>query len=158
MKIGINASFLRKQNTGIGQVTTNFIKKLAEFQISNFKFQNQDVEFILYLEEDVDLELPDNFKQNVFLPKYKRDDLIRKVWWEKCLLPKKIKEDKCDVFLSLYQSPTVLSEKVVRKHLMLVHDIIPKFFPNYLDNLRKKIYWKLTERAIRKADKIISVS
>ena len=165
MKIGINASFLRKQNTGIGQVTANFIKKLAEFQISNlayrqagFKFQNQEVEFILYLEEDVDLELPDNFKRNVFLPKYKRDDLIRKVWWEKCLLPKKIKEDKCDVFLSLYQCPTTLSKKAVSEHLMLVHDIIPKFFPNYLDNFRKKIYWKLTERAIRQADRIIVVS
>jgi hypothetical protein len=63
MKIGINASFLAKPMTGIGQVTFNFLKELKEFQtrllddgqVSNFKFQNevssfkfQDVRFVLY--------------------------------------------------------------------------------------------------------------
>jgi glycosyltransferase involved in cell wall biosynthesis len=41
---------------------------------------------------------------------------------------------------------------------MIVHDIIPKLFPEYLNNWRKKLYWKLTEKAIKKADKIIAVS
>jgi hypothetical protein len=31
MRIGINASFLRKPGTGIGQVTFNFLEKLKEF-------------------------------------------------------------------------------------------------------------------------------
>ena len=151
MKIGINASFLRKPQTGIGQVTLNFLKTLAKKGGTNH-------EFILYLEEDLpkDINLPNNFKVRVFLPAWKRDDLIRKIWWEKCLLPKKIKEDDCEVFLSLYQCPTVLGGKI--KHIMLVHDLIPKLFPEYLNNFRKKIYQKLTERAIKKADRIIAVS
>ena len=41
---------------------------------------------------------------------------------------------------------------------MIVHDIIPKLFPEYLNNSRKRLYWKLTEKAIKKADKIIAVS
>ena len=41
---------------------------------------------------------------------------------------------------------------------MLVHDIVPKLFPEYLDNWRKYYYQKLTEEAIKKADKILTVS
>lgn len=156
MKIGINASFLRKPQTGIGQVTSNFLKTLAK--ISGSARPGEAREFILYLEEDLpkDFSLSGNFSTSVFLPTWKRDDLIRKIWWEKYLLPKKAKEDGCEVFLSLYQCPTVLGKKI--KHLMVVHDLIPKLFPEYLNNFRKKIYQKLTENAIEKADRLIAVS
>ncbi|MCX6765897.1 MAG: glycosyltransferase family 1 protein [Candidatus Moranbacteria bacterium] len=156
MKIGINASFARKPNTGIGQVTINFLKKLIELTTHNSQLTT--LEFILYLEEDLpkEIKLPGNWEKRIFLPAYKRDDLVRKIWWEKFLLLKKVREDECDVFLSLYQSATLLPNMV--KHIMVVHDIIPKLFPEYLNNSRKRLYWKLTEKAIRKADKIIAVS
>lgn len=161
MKIGINASFARKPNTGIGQVTLNFLRKLSELSAkdefaSNGKVQTKDLEFILYLEEDINIKLPDNFQKRIFLPLWKRDDLIRKIWWEKYLLPKKVKEDNCDILLSLYHCPTILSNDV--KHIMVVHDIIPELFPGYLNNSRKRKYWKLTKKAIQKADKIMTVS
>jgi len=170
MKIGINASFVRKLNTGIRQVTLNALKALSNLQFTIHNLQSisndsifdekgtkEDLEFFLYLEEDLpkDFKLPKNFTKRIFLPLWKRDDLIRKIWWEKYLLPRKVKEDKCDVFLSLYQCPTVFNKI---KHIMIVHDIIPKLFPEYLNNSRKKLYWKLTEKAIKKADKIIAVS
>lgn len=191
MIIGINASFARKPNTGIGQVTINFLKKLIE----NHELRIMNHEFVLYLEEDLpeDIILPENpassagkFRKQVFLPLWKRDDLIRKIWWEKRLLPKKTKKDKCDVFLSLYQSATIFkkchserseesraniagdnnSESFIAatqddkraKHIMIVHDIIPELFPEYLNNSRKKRYWNLTKKAIQKADKIVAVS
>lgn len=177
-KIGINASFLRKQGTGIGQVSVNFLKKLIELEKSNPKIndqfpKNEEIEFVLYLEEDIDLQLPEDvaesivkFSKKVFLPKWKRDDLIRKIWWEMFSLPKEVKKDQCDVLFSLYQCPTVLRSmlrsklrnKRKLKHVMLVHDIIPKLFPQYLNNWRKKLYQVLSERAIRKADRIITVS
>ncbi|MDP1620674.1 MAG: glycosyltransferase family 1 protein [Candidatus Moranbacteria bacterium] len=158
MKIGINASFARKASSGIGQVTTNFLKKLA---VSNSKFQiskNEKLEFVLYLEEDLpeDIKLPENFEKRIFLPFWKRDDLVRKILWEKYYLPKKARRDGCDVFFSLYQCPTILPAGI--KHLMLVHDIVPKLFPEYLNNSRKKIYWSLTEKAIKRADKLLAVS
>ncbi len=150
MKIGINASFARKSNTGIGQVTLNFLKKLSE--------ENKEDEIFLYLEEDIPsgFGLPKNWKKRIFLPFWKRDDLIRKIWWEKYMLPQKAAEDGCDIFLSLYQSATILPDGI--KHLMIVHDIIPKIFPEYLNNSRKKYYWSLTEKAIKEADKIIAIS
>jgi len=154
MKIGINASFARKPDTGIGQVTLNFLRELSKFAVHSSQFK--DLEVILYLEEDIDLKLPDKFSKKVFLPIWKRDDLIRKIWWEKYLLPKKIKKDGCDIFLSLYHCPTVISKKI--KHIMVVHDIIPELFPEYLNNSRKKKYWNLTKKAILEADKIIAIS
>jgi glycosyltransferase involved in cell wall biosynthesis len=150
MKIGINASFIRKPNTGIGQVTVNFLNELIK--------QKSKHTYILYLEEDLpsSFVLSENFETRVFLPLWKRDDLIRKIWWERYLLPKKIMLDECDKFFSLYQSTTILPKTI--RHLMLVHDIIPRFFPEYLSNSRKKIYWELTEDAICEADKIIANS
>jgi glycosyltransferase involved in cell wall biosynthesis len=157
MRIGINASFARKPYSGIGQVTVSFLKKLIA-QESKSKKQKNSPEFILYLEEDLpkNFVLPENFQKKIILPIYRRDDLIRKIWWEKYLLPRRVKKDGCDVFFSLYQCPTILNSKI--EHIMLVHDIIPSLFPEYLDNARKKHYQKLTERAIAKTDKIITVS
>ncbi|MFC1644648.1 glycosyltransferase family 4 protein [Patescibacteria group bacterium] len=147
-KIGINASFLRKLNTGIGQVTRNALNDL--------KNRIEGDSFILYLEDKAGLSLPDNFEEKAFLPFWKRDDLIRKILWEKFSLPKKVTEDNCESFISLYQCPTILGKNI--KHTMVVHDIIPKLFPEYLNNWRKKLYWKLTEQAIKRADRIIAVS
>ncbi len=157
LKIGINASYLRKPNTGIGQVTINFLKEVGTGRDLSVQ---KDIEFVLYLEEDIsrDFEIPNNFTKKIFLPIYKRDDLIRKIWWEKFLLPRLVKKDGCDVFISLYQCPTSIQPYKEVKHIMIVHDIIPKLFSQYLDNFRKKLYWKLTEYGIKKADKIITVS
>lgn len=154
--IGINASFLRKQHTGIGQVTFNFLERLKELSISHPPFpHSEEVRFIVYLEEDMQLDLPENFSPKILLPKYRRDDLIRKMWWEKVMLPKAAKKDGCDLLLSLYQSATIVSSI---PHIMIVHDLIPKLFPVYLGNSRKRLYQNLIEKAIRKADRIIAVS
>lgn len=157
MRIGINATFSRKPDSGIGQVTMNFLRRLVEEEKRKTKNKNRH-EFILYLEQALPagFDLPDNFRQEVFLPFYRRDDLIRKIWWEKYLLPQKARRDKCDLFFSLYQCPTILSKDIW--HLMLVHDIIPTLFPGYLDNSRKRQYQRLTERGIARADHILAVS
>ncbi|MFC1608586.1 glycosyltransferase family 4 protein [Patescibacteria group bacterium] len=146
-KIGINASFIRKTGTGVGQVTINVLNEL--------KNQNREGDFILYLEDETDLDFLDGFEKKSFLPFWKRDDLIRKILWEMWLIPKKIKKDNCKRFISFYQCPTIIRGV---EHTMLVHDIIPKLFPEYLNNWRKKLYWKLTERAIKRADKIVAIS
>lgn len=163
MIIGINASFLRKIDSGTGQVTVNFLRQLI---LDEKKKKKKDRNrFILYLEEDFSLseigldkeEEQSFFQKRIFLPFYKRDDLVRKIWWEKWLLPKEVERDECQFFFSLYQSTTVFKNKKI-KHLMLVHDVIWKIFPQYLNNLRKKIYYSLVELAIFKADKILTIS
>lgn len=154
MKVGINASFLRKSSTGIGQVTTHFLNELFRLQKETKVLDG--IEFVLYLEEAIEIELPKNFYLNISKSIYKRDDLIRKILWEKYILPKEIKKDKCDAFLSMYQSPTIIKKTI--RHVMIVHDIIPKIFPTYLGNFRKKIYQKFIDLAIIKSDEIVTVS
>jgi glycosyltransferase involved in cell wall biosynthesis len=80
------------------------------------------------------------------------------MWWEKISLPRQVREDGCNIFLSPYQNSAVFHPYMNVKHLMVVHDIIPKIFPEYLDNARKELYWRLTERGIRRSDHIIAVS
>lgn len=163
MIIGINASFLRKIDSGTGQVTANFLRQLVKDEKAK-KEEDRD-HFILYLEEDfswseigLDEEADKKFFQKrIFLPWYQRDDLIRKIWWEKFLLPKRAQKDGCQVFFSLYQSATIFDSGKIQ-HLMLVHDVIWKIFPQYLENFRKKIYYLLVEMAIFKADKLLTVS
>jgi glycosyltransferase involved in cell wall biosynthesis len=149
MKIGINASFLRKLDTGIGQVTRGFIGEIV-------KRRSDKNEYFLYLEKDIDLKLPKNFQKRVFLPLWRRDDLIQKIWWEKFLLPRRVRKDGCDIFISLYQCPTFLPENI--RHKMLVHDLIPKIFPEYLNNWRKKFYFYLSNKAIRHVKEIFTIS
>lgn len=158
MKIGINASFLRKPDSGIGQVTLNFLRKLSELKDESDKLK--EIEFVLYLEEDADLDLPEGFEKKFFLPSfYRRDDLVRKIIWEKFLLPRQAKKDECDIFLSLYQSATIFTKnKQGIRHIMLVHDVVWKVFSQYLSNRRKKTYYGFVDRAIRCADEIITIS
>ena len=149
MRIGINASFLRKPGTGIGQVTVNFIQKLTESTINN-----QQSTFVLYTEEPIDMQLPDNFQVRSFLPFWKRDDLIRKVLWEKSVA-RQAQRDGCDAFISLYQSSTVVSGM---RHVMVVHDVIPRIFPEYQGNMRQRFHWRLVERALSHTDVLVAVS
>jgi len=151
MRIGMNASFLRKPGTGIGQVTLYFLKTLAQTDAG------REHEYFLYLEEDIDISfLPENFKKIVCLPFWKRDDIFRKWLWENKTLLERTKEDKIESFLSLYQSATVLSDTIL--HTMVVHDLVPRLFPEYRANFRQQFYWGAVEWAIKKCIRIVAVS
>ncbi|NTW30375.1 MAG: glycosyltransferase family 4 protein, partial [Candidatus Moranbacteria bacterium] len=94
MIIGIDASFLRKPGTGVGQVTEQVLRTLASMPEST-KHQ-----FVLYLEEYSDTSsFPGNFRKHVFLPVWKRDDIPRRYLWERMLATKAV-EDGCNVFIN----------------------------------------------------------
>lgn len=156
MNIGINASFLRKPYTGIGQVTTHVLHEIGRKVSKDRSMKNH--KFFVYCEDDCDIDLPKNFYKRSFLPRvYKRDDLFRKLLWEKYWLPRRARQDGCEMLLSLYQSATVIKYTDM-KHLMIVHDVIPHIFPEYLDNMRKKMYWQFVEKGMYSSNKIITVS
>ncbi len=149
MRIGINASFLRKPGTGIGQVTWYFLENLAQLP------EAKNHEFFLYTEEEVFFpKLGQNFTVKAVLPKWRRDDQIRKWLWEKQVLPKEVVADTCDIFLSLYQSASVMPIP----HVVLVHDLIPEIFPEYRRTFRQKFFWREVKRALHKARSYVAVS
>jgi glycosyltransferase involved in cell wall biosynthesis len=163
MKVGINASFLRKPGTGIGQVTQHVAAEFSRrFDNGEFPSDWKDAECIVYTEETPDIQwhLPSRMRIETLVPRWwRRDDLIRKIIWERWTLPKRAKRDGCDVLLSLYQSATEISARSGgMRHVMVAHDIIPTLFPEYGNNVRKRIYRRLIERAIRTADHVVTVS
>ncbi len=156
MNIGIDASFLRKPGSGIGAVTEQALRALS---------RNPEAarhRFILYLEEYADLSfLPGNFGKHVFLPRWNRDDVPRRILWER-MLPTKVAEDGCNAFISLSQSaatfPTVLPASDGIRHLMVVHDIVPVLFPQYRGRFTNAIHSRLIIQAIAQVDRILAVS
>ncbi len=156
MRIGINASFLRKPGTGIGQVTRNIIRELARMT-KQTSINDTRHTFFLYCEEMPELNflLPENFHIRVCLPFWKRDDLIRKMLWEKMIVNQAINDD-CEVFLSTYQSSSVFPRYI--QHSMIVHDIIPELFPLYRKTMRQKFSWHRVVRGIHQADNILAIS
>lgn len=152
--IGINASFLRKPYTGIGQVTTHFLRTLIREEGMNGVFAKYT--FILYLEEDIDWDLPENLEKRVVGCLWARDDLVRKTLWERVRLPLAARRDGCDAFISLYQCPTIFGRGM--EHVMVVHDMITRVISRYTNNWRKRLYREYTERAIKRATKIVAIS
>lgn len=156
MTIGIDASFLRKPGTGVGQVTEQVLRTLASMPEAAMH------QFVLYLEEYADISyLPGNFTKRVFLPKWERDDIPRRYLWERMLAAKAL-EDRCDAFVSLSQSATVFPEVSGGsdgvRHLMVVHDIVPTLFPAYRRKLTSRIHSGAVADAIGKAERILAVS
>jgi glycosyltransferase involved in cell wall biosynthesis len=156
MRIGINASFLRKPATGIGQVTLHFLEQLP-ILLTGLSAEERP-EIFLYTQEPAECVLDPSFQMRAFFPRWwKRDDIFREWLWEK-QVAHEAERDGCDVFLSLFQSATIFDRSSSVRHVMVVHDLIPRLFPSYLAKYSQKFHWQMTERGIRFADALIAVS
>jgi glycosyltransferase involved in cell wall biosynthesis len=151
MIIGIDAAFLAKPQTGIGGVTRALFSEWAESEAAKYHH------FRLFAPV-ASLRAPgDHFPLDThptFF--YSRDDLIRQFLYERYDLPRRATREGCGAFLSLAQSALVLSADI--PHVMIVHDIIPSLFPEYLPSWRRRAYQKQVEAGIGNATRIIAVS
>lgn len=155
MKIGINVSFLAKPMTGIGQVTKEFLKTLAEHP--DFKHH----QWYLYTDgvlapTEKPLALPANCTRREVRTWWPRQDIPHQYWFEKYSLPHALQADVLDVFLSLYQSATILPPGI--RHVMLVHDLIPKLFPEYLEKWSSQFHYRAVLTAIQQATLLLTPS
>jgi glycosyltransferase involved in cell wall biosynthesis len=118
----------------------------------------QEAQYFLYTEEPVPESFPEHFVLRSFLPKWwKRDDVIRKWLWER-QVAREAAEDGCDIFVSLYQASTGFDKLQKIEHVMVVHDIIPRFFPEYLRTWTRRLYFRAVERGIAGADRLVAIS
>jgi glycosyltransferase involved in cell wall biosynthesis len=150
MHIGINGLFLRKPGTGIGSVTQGFLRALAR--------HSEDHSYTIYVDDMSSLEqiVAPHIQYRYIRPWWQRDDLIRKLVWEYVQLPWAVESDFIKHFLSLYQSPSRFSKKI--QHTMVVHDVIPEIFPEYLGTGRQRLLWQFTRQAIVHAQNLVAVS
>lgn len=149
LRIGINALFLRKIDTGIGRVTKSLLYELA-------KIDDQNV-YILYTDSRIPLRLPANFRPKILSASfYRREDLIKQTFWERITIAREAEKDQLDIFFSPYNSATRFKSV---PHIVLLHDVIWKVLADtYLYNFRRKIYAQQTFEAVRAARSVLTVS
>ncbi len=151
MKIGVNANFFQKPSTGIGVVTIEFMRALA------VTAEGRAHEWIWYYEGDIPAgKWPDNWRFERVSTWWSRDDVPHRYLWERFSLPRAVSRDRCEVFFSLYQSATVLPDSI--HHVMLVHDLVPKRFPEYLRNARQRFHYRAIQSGIQSATRILTPS
>lgn len=149
IRIGINALFLRKADTGIGRVTKSLLVELVRFDKEN--------SYVLYTDKRADFRFPANFRVKILNSSfYRREDLVKQTFWERITLAREAEKDQLDVFFSPYNSATRF--KTI-PHLVLLHDVIWKVLSGtYLFNFRRKIYAQQTFEAVKAAKKVLTVS
>ncbi len=150
MKIGVNARFLAKPFTGIGQHTQNLFQNLAE--------QNPNDEFILVTAEDVSKKV--SFPKNVkvfFVPeKFPGTAGMKKTYWEQVQVPGFFKKMKVNLVHFPYPSnPWNGFNKPV---FVTVHDTIPWTQQEYRKSFLTRIYQDRCRDAVAKADHVFTVS
>lgn len=148
MRIGIDANYFRKPSTGIGVVTIEFMRALA------IAPEGRMHEWIWYYEGDAPTgEWPENWRFKKVSTWWSRDDVPHRYLWEHFSVPRAVVQDRCEVFFSLYQSATILPASV--RHVMLVHDLVPKRFPEYLQNVRQRFHYQAVLCGIRSATHLL---
>jgi glycosyltransferase involved in cell wall biosynthesis len=150
MRLGINASFLGKPHSGIGQVTRGFLEALFASL-----GEAPELEIILYTKASVDFPIPERVRIRPVASGWPRADIFETFLWERFTLSRAARKDRCEALLSLYQSATVVAGL---PHVMLVHDLVPEHFPLYQGNLRKRFYWQSVKRALHAATGLVAVS
>lgn len=143
MKIALNGGFLSKPATGIGVVSHAFLEIL-----STLPEASQHI-WIWYHEGKAPIGVYPSHIQFRSVPVWwLRDDLPHRYLYEHVHLPRMVERESPDVFFHLYQSATILPAN--RKQVMLVHDLIPERFPEYLPTFRQKLYYRAVKKAIHK--------
>ena len=149
LKIGINALFLRKVETGIGRVTKSLLEEITRMDKIN--------QYYLYTDSRIPFMFPANFRIKILSSTfYRREDLIKQTFWERITIAREAEKYKLNVFFSPYNAATRF--KTI-PHLVLLHDVIWKAMAStYLYNFRRRIYAQQTFEAARAAKKILTVS
>ncbi len=144
MRIGINALFLDRPETGSGQYTRNLLEALAKGDPTN--------EYLLF-----SLGLPPLMFEcqpptsNIQYP----ISNLAKLWFEQVSFPLACRREGIDLAHAPYfASPLFPTVPTV----VTVHDLIPLILPAYRGSLLVRLYTRLVAAAARRAEAIITVS
>jgi glycosyltransferase involved in cell wall biosynthesis len=156
MKIGVNAKFLTKPFTGIGQYTRNLFRELAK--------SDKGREYILVVPEKIDPAIAKEFPGNVefkIIPERKIGTQgMKKTWWEQISLPEYFEKEGVDVAFYPYPSNPWTKDwyKKGIKTILCIHDCIPWMRKSYARGFLSKLYHGRSKKAVALADEIFTVS
>ncbi|MFO0780290.1 MAG: glycosyltransferase family 1 protein [Candidatus Gracilibacteria bacterium] len=148
MKIGVNARFLTKPYTGIGQHTRQLFEAMARLE--------PNAQFLLVTPDAHDCPMPDNVKTVVLPERFPGTAGMKKTYWEQRQLPKFFQEQQVDLVHFPYPSnPWQGFSKPV---FVTVHDTFPWDSEAYRRSITTRLYQDSCRFAIKKADGIFTVS
>ena len=152
LKIGIDARLIGKQRTGDEAVFFGIAKSLAKIDRENeyFLFTDSiDRGDIKKIEERLGIAEKDNFKIVSIKAR-------NKFYWNFWALPRFLRKNPVDIYLTQYIVPFFVSEKI--KIITIVHDISFNFFSKFIKFSDLFFLKILIPLSLRRADKILGVS
>ncbi|MGA9351067.1 MAG: glycosyltransferase family 1 protein [Anaerolineae bacterium] len=153
MRIGINALFLERPETGSGQYTRHLLEALAKVDPTN--------EYLLFSPGPAptvsESQLPTSNLQspisNLRLPTCNLGENLSKLWFEQISFPHACR--RLDLaHVPYFASPLFPTVPTV----VTVHDLIPLILPAYRGSPLVRLYTRLVAAAARRAEAIITVS
>ncbi len=152
MHIGINGWFLSKQYTGIGQYSANLVRSLAQLATDKHTLT-------VFLNSDCPA---DNMPESEYvdyhaIDKRKFANDIADILLFEYLVRKKALEMKLDILHTPYLCTSLLHGNSY-KHVVTVHDVIPKIFTSYRGSFLRHQFMAHNEKHIGNADLIIADS
>lgn len=152
MRIGIDIRLIGKNRTGDEIVFFNLVKNIAKIDNSN--------KYLLFTDtcnkakiEEIASRLGIKNKKNFEIVSLETGN---KFMWNFWILPKYLRKNTVDVYLTQYITPFFVSRKT--KIITIIHDISFNFFPQFIRKTDLFFLKILIPLSIRRADKILGVS
>lgn len=152
MKIGIDIRNIGKKRTGDEVVFLNLVKNLALIDSKNDYQLFTDIvslETLDKIKKDLGIENKDNF---AIIPLETKN----KFTWNFWTLPKYLRKNPLDVYLTQYITPFFVPRKI--RIATIVHDVSFCAYPEHIKKSDLFFLKVLIPLSLRRADKIIAVS
>ena len=150
MKIAIDATLLRKENTGTGFYIINLVNGLLETS------DDKDSFYIIVDKELAGIFFDFKGRKNFYILDKKFKNRIQRVLWQFFVLPFELKKKNINILHSPnYVTPLI---KLGLKIVVTIHDLTFFIFPEKF-TITKRLFFKFfIPMFIKKADKVIAVS
>ncbi len=144
-RIGVDASLLSEQVTGIGRYTHEILSRLV----------SSEHEWFLYSHRP--LVVGDWKFHNVHLRTGNIPKRFLRMLWVQSVMPYQARRDRLDLFWSpAHRLPSLLSTRIAR--VVTIHDLVWKHAPETMRPVSRWLDATLMPEAVRLADRIITVS
>lgn len=155
MRIGINALFLQKPATGMGQHLLHLLQGLDSLdeRDQHYTLLAPRVRRAYTVRAP---QLSDRFREVEVVTRLARlGENVEQVWWEQCGIVLAGSREKVDLLHSPYWSNPLWSPWPT---VVTVHDVIQFVLPEYAWRKISRMYFGLVSAGARRADAIITVS
>ncbi len=155
MRVGINALFLQKPATGMGQHLFHLLEGLDSLDDKESQYVLLSPRFRRAYTVQVP-QLSDRFREVEVVSALARlGENVEQVWWEQAGIVRAGLREKIHILHSPYWSSPLFSAWPT---VVTIHDVIQFVLPEYAWRKISRLYFGLVSRSARRAQAIITVS